>query len=84
MQLRTIRLAILFIPAQIEPLQAVEDRIERGLGVAVDIGVIDAQDHGAVIAPGVQPVEDERPRAANMQIAGGRGSETNTQHDISG
>jgi hypothetical protein len=47
MQIEALGLAILLVPSQIEPAQALEDGIERGLGVALDVGVVDAQDHGA-------------------------------------
>ena len=77
-------LAILFVPTQIEPLQALENRIERGLRIALDVGVVNAQDHRPVVVPGVEPVENEGSRAANMQIARRRGGETNSQHEISG
>ena len=45
-------LAVLLVPAEIEPAEAVEDGIERGFGVALDVGVVDAQDHGAAVVGG--------------------------------
>ena len=66
--------------AEIQPTQAVENRIERDLGVALDVGVVDAQDHGPAGAPGEKPVEDEGPGAADVQISGGRRSKANSRH----
>ncbi len=51
-QRQALGLAVLLVPAEIEPAQAVEDGVERGLGVALDVGIVDAQDHGAAVAAG--------------------------------
>ena len=40
-QIQAVGLPVLFIPAQIQPLEPIEDRIERRLRVAVDIRVVD-------------------------------------------
>ena len=80
MQIAALGLSVLLVPIQIEPLQAVENGIERRLCVAIDVGVVDAQDHRAVVAARIQPVENERPGASNMQIARRRRGETDTQH----
>ncbi len=45
----------------------------RGLGGALAVGVLDAQQHRAVGVLRIQPVEQRRARAADVQIAGGRG-----------
>ena len=62
---------VLLVPAEVEPAQALEDGIERGFGVALDVGIVDAQDHGAAVVAGVEPVEDEGARAADVQKASG-------------
>ena len=46
MQIEALRLAVELIPTQGQPVEAVEDGIERRLRVAVDIGIVDAQHHG--------------------------------------
>ena len=47
MQGEALGLAIVLVPSEIEPGEAVEDGVERCLGVALDVGIVDAQDHGA-------------------------------------
>ena len=73
MQIQAIGLAVELVPSQIEPVQAFEDGIERGLRVALDIRIVDAQDHGAAVVAGIQPIENERSRAADVKIARRRG-----------
>jgi hypothetical protein len=75
-----VGLLVLFVPSEVEPAQAVEDGIDGGFGVAGDVGVVDAQDHGAAVVAGVEPVEDIGPRAPNVQKASGRRGETNSDH----
>ena len=69
-------LLVLFVPVETQPAQALEDGLDAGLGVALDVGVVQAQDHGAVIVAGKEPIEDKGARAADVQEAGGRGGET--------
>ena len=42
------------------------------VGVALDVGVVDAEDHGSVVVAGIEPVEDERAGAADVQKPCGR------------
>src|SRR5271165_838763 len=84
MQIAAVGLAVLFVPVEIEPLEAFEDGVERGLGVAVDVGIVDAQHHYAVMMAGVEPIKNERPGAADVQETGSRGRETHTSHEFSG
>ena len=56
-------------------MQAVEDRVDRLGRGALAVGVLDAQQEFAAGALGVEPVEQSRPRPADMQEAGGRGRE---------
>src|SRR5579862_8068616 len=80
-----IGLAVFFIPAQIEPFQAVENGVERGLGVAVDIRVVDAQDHRAAGVTRIKPVENKGARAPDVEEAGGLGCEADARgHETSG
>ena len=80
MHLEPLGLAILLVPTKIQPAQPVEDRIERCLGIAFDVRIVDAQNHGAAVAAGIKPIENKGPRAADMQIASGGGRKTNSQH----
>ena len=42
------------------------------------IGVLDAQDEDAAVPPREEPVEQRRARAADVEIAGGRGCEADS------
>ncbi len=48
-QLQALRLAILLVPAELEPVQPVEDGIERSLRIPANVGVVDPQDHRPVV-----------------------------------
>jgi len=48
---QALGLLVLLVPPQAEPAEPVEDRTERRLGVALDVGVVDAQDHGPAVPP---------------------------------
>ncbi len=69
-------LLVLFVPVEAQPAQALEDGLDAGFGVALDIGVVEAQDHGSVVVAGIEPIEDKGARAADVQEAGGRGGKT--------
>jgi len=79
-QRQALGLPVFFIPAQVEPSQAFEDRGERGLGVALHVGVVDAQDHDTAVMAGVEPVKDEGARASYVQKARGRRRKANSEH----
>ena len=57
---------------QPEPAQAVEDRVDRRLGGALPVGVLDPQQIAAAMVPGEQPIEQRGPGAADVQITRGR------------
>ena len=63
------------VPIELQPLQAVEDRRNRGLRRALAIGVLDPQQHLAAGFPGIEPIEQSGAGAADMEEAGGRGGE---------
>ncbi len=67
-----------FVPVETEPFQAVIDDLHGLDGVARLVGVLDAQDERATGVPGVEPVEQRGARPADVQEAGGRGGETDT------
>ena len=75
---QALGLLVQLIPAQVEPAQPFEDGVQRRLGVALDIGIVDAQDHDAAVAAGEEPVKDEGTRAPDVQKARGRGRKTNS------
>ena len=80
MQIEPLGLAIQLVPPKIEPLQPVEDGIERSLRIAFDVGIVNAQHHGAAVVARVQPVEDEGACTADVQIPRWRGGETDSKH----
>src|SRR5258708_7680639 len=74
-QIQGIRLGVLFIRGKLEPLESVEDGIERLLRIALNVRIVDAQNHRAVVMACIQPVENECSRTADVKISGWRGSE---------
>ena len=64
-----------FVPIDAQPMQAVEDRLQRLLDVPLLVGVVDPQNELAAMLPGEQPIEQRGPDAANVQISGRTGSE---------
>ena len=66
-----------FVPVDAEPLQTVDDAVDRCLGGALLVGVFDAQDQLALVFFGEQPVEQGRPGPADVQVTGGTGWEAN-------
>ena len=66
----------LAVPEELEPAQAVEDRLHRRLGRPRAVGVLDAQDEPAAVMAGIEPVEQRRAGAADVEESGGRGGET--------
>src|SRR5690242_2827082 len=79
-QLEPLRLAILLVPRQIQPVQPFVDGVQRFFRIALEIRVVDAQNHGAAVTTRVQPVEDKSARAADVEKASGRGGKTDAQH----
>jgi hypothetical protein len=63
------------VPGDAEPAQPVEDGLDRGVGRALAVGVLDAQQHLAPEAAGIEPVEEGRAAPADMQEAGRRRGE---------
>ena len=68
-----IRLAV---PVEAEPFHAIEDRVDRRLGGARLVGVLDPEHEAAAAMARVEPVEQGRAGAADVQEAGRRRRET--------
>src|SRR5271157_3348300 len=66
-----------FIPIEAEPLQVFDKLSFEAFFAALDVGVLDAQDHGAAPLPGEQPVEKRGAGVADVQMSRGRRSEAN-------
>jgi hypothetical protein len=80
MQIKPFGLAVELVPAQFEPFQTFVDRIQRGLRVPLDIGIVDAEhDHAAPVA-GMKPIEQKCSSAPDMKVASGRGRKADTCH----
>jgi hypothetical protein len=73
---QALGLLVFFVPVEAQPPEAREDGLDAGVGVALDIGVVEAQDHDAVVVTGKEPIEDKGAGAADVKEAGGRGGET--------
>ena len=82
MQTQALGLLVLFVPPEVQPAQPLENGVNRSVGIALDIGVIETQNHGSSIVAGVKPVEDEGTRTANVQKTGGRRREANAKHNF--
>ena len=67
------------VPIEAEPLEPLEDRAGALVGAARLVGVLDAQQELAAVLARVEPVEERRSRAADVQVAGGRGRESETR-----
>src|SRR5215471_20854327 len=64
------RRGVLLIPPQPEPSQPLKDRLYRRFGVALDVGIVEAQNHRAAGVAREQPVEKERARRPDVQKSG--------------
>jgi hypothetical protein len=63
----------LFIGREPEPLHALEDRLHGGVGRALAVGVLDAQQEAPRVLPGEQVREQRGAGAADVQEARGAG-----------
>jgi hypothetical protein len=67
-----------FVPVYPQPFQTLHDTGNGCFTGALGIGVLDAQDQRSAMLFGKEPVKKRGAGAADMQIAGGTGRETNT------
>ena len=72
------------VPIEAQPAQTLKDRLDAGLGVALDISVVDAQHHDSLVMARVEPIEDKGARAAYMKKTGGRGRKTQAKRQYAG
>ena len=68
-----------FVPQQPQPTEVVENLAHRVLDVAGLVGVFNAQDERPAVLAGEQPVEQHRPRPADVQVSRRRGGEPDAQ-----
>ena len=74
----------LAVPVELEPAQGVEDLLDVLLGGALPVGILDPQYELAPLLAGEEPVEERRARAADVERARGRRSESNSDGHGSG
>jgi hypothetical protein len=67
----------LVVPIEAEPFETGDDGVDGGLRGALPIRILDAQAEDALVVTRIQPIEQGRPRPADMQEAGRRGGEAN-------
>ena len=64
------------IPVDPQPLQLVEEILFEGLGRPGPVGIFDAQHKDAAVMPREKPVEERRPRVADVEFPCRRGGES--------
>ena len=70
----------LLVPVEAQPLEVLEDLVEEpGFG-ALEVGILDAEQELAPGVAGVEPVEDGRPGAPDMEEARRAGGEAYAYH----
>ena len=81
LEVRRVRAAHLgpLVPVQPQPAQPVQDAGDHVGRRALDVGVFDAQHEHAAVAAGVEPVEERRAGAADVQVARGRRRKTDAR-----
>ena len=67
-----------FVPLNPHPAQAAENRPDHLVGRPLGVGVLDAKDERAAVTAGVEPVEQRRAGASDVEVPGGRGGEADT------
>jgi hypothetical protein len=65
-----------FIPIHAQPFQSVDNPRYKLRLIALSVGVLNSQDHGAALAPCEKPIEQSSARAPDVEIAGGRRCKT--------
>src|SRR5215204_6062328 len=66
-----------FVPCQPKPAQTVEDAGDHVGRRSLNVRVFDAQQKGAAVTAGIEPIEERCARAADVQVAGWRWCEAN-------
>ena len=72
------------VPVEAEPAQAVHDSRDHLPRRTFGVGVLDAQHERAAVPAGIQPVEQRRAGAADVQVAGGRRGKADADHVAEG
>ena len=67
------------VPVETEPLHSLENRARALVGAAGAVGVLDAEQERSTMLAGEQPIVDRCASAADVEIAGGRWREAESQ-----
>ena len=62
MDRKPVGLPVPFIPREAQPVEAFFNRLQRLFRIALDVGIVDAENHGSAPVPRKKPVEDKGPR----------------------
>ena len=68
------------VPIKPEPSQAIDDAGHHFPRRSFGVGILDAQHKRAPLLTREEPIEQRRPRAADVEIAGWRGGEADSDH----
>jgi hypothetical protein len=68
-----------FVIIESQPIHRLQNRIDRRLGAARDIGIFNAENEGPLLLAGEEKIEKGGTRSSDMQIAGGAGGKTDTK-----
>jgi hypothetical protein len=71
-----------FVPVEAEPFEVGNKLIFEAGFTAFDVGIFDAQDHGAVLLARKKPVEQSGTGVPDMQMTGGGRGEARTDWGI--
>src|SRR5262249_16423165 len=64
------------VPIELEPAHRVENGLDVLVGRARPVGAVDAEDEGASVVAGEEPVEERGAGAADVEVARGAGRKT--------
>ena len=81
LEVRRVRTADVgpLVPLEPQPAQAVEDAAHHLGGRSLEVGVLDAEHERPAVPAGEQVVEEGRPRAADVKVAGRRRRESHAR-----
>ncbi len=66
-----------FVPVQAQPLEIGNELIFKAGLAAFDVGIFNAQHHGAAVVPGEKPIEQSGAPIADVELSSRRRRETN-------
>ena len=81
-QSQPLGLLVFLVPVEAKPAQAIEDRVDAGLGVPLDVRIVEPEHHGSAVMAGIEPVEDEGSGTSDVQKTCGRRRKSNAEHKL--